>query len=272
MVHNAAEGMLKCMENYEQFLTSLRHVCHLVRRPWSRSRLLETCFACPRTLHFRALFLAFDGHVHEGRWGTIVHAVDALGSLEAPLRQAWSVAKFSLKESGPLGREFAGEQVDVQVVDAAVKSQQFWSFRFMVSKLGATIEHLLYWADSCPCHGQASAGGEARGDAASAVEQRTGRKCPMQGRQAPELAAGRLLQIVNEVFETSHADVALNGCRGLGPADLSALLRDFDRARHFLTFTLAMKTACFAQPPLIFTGSACSHAHRPCSTSVGPRR
>ena len=136
--------------------------------------------------------------------------------------------------------------MDLKFVDAAIQSQFFWSYLYMVARLSSVVEHLFHWADGCPCHPMCEA---------EDVLKRTGVKCPMQGRKAPELAAGRLLEIVAELFHHSHAHLVLTGCRGLTPAGQSIILFDFEGARHYMAFVVSMKTACFSQPPLIFAGA-----------------
>eukprot|EP00959_Pyramimonas_sp_CCMP1952_P369295 7735054-Pyramimonas_sp.AAC.1 len=88
-IHNACGELPKCMSYYNTFVKELKLVCDVVRRTYSRQRLISTCFSEPPAKNHKELYEGFSASVHKGRWGSVAEAVEAVGPLEPSLRQAW---------------------------------------------------------------------------------------------------------------------------------------------------------------------------------------
>ena len=94
IIHKGTEELNLVLFFFEEFVSNLSEVCKLLRRKWSRSRLLATCFCdLPHRL-FQGDYLGFNSGVYQGRWGSIVEAVGALLALERSLRTAWSKERY----------------------------------------------------------------------------------------------------------------------------------------------------------------------------------
>ena len=92
--------------------------------------------------------------------GVVLHAVTELLPLEASLRGAWCKAKFGFNAQGARkGRDVSGssKRLDLDVVDEAIQSTRFWAYVHMIKHIGETIEHIMFWCESCPCHGHDAA-------------------------------------------------------------------------------------------------------------------
>ena len=115
--------------------------------------------------------------------------------------------------------------------------------------------HMMYWSESCACHQNkgfhiSMLADLGRRDHRGASGKR--RACPMSGRRAPELAAGALLQCMDELWDThsasllvqhsrhlSHTDkLRVFGRLGIGPSSLPLLRHSQARAMAELTALL----------------------------------
>eukprot|EP00969_Alexandrium_andersonii_P154473 6827907-Alexandrium_andersonii.AAC.1 len=138
------------MPGWADWVASLKHVCNLIRRPWSKDRLLQTCFASPPASLHRDLYQRFTAQVYEHRWGTVTDAVQQLLPLEQSLRFAWSGQAFSFFQGQSHGPGAEGDEeaegragaVQVQAVSDAVSSEFFWRYCSAVDLLAKTIRHL----------------------------------------------------------------------------------------------------------------------------------
>ena len=148
-MHNLTENLKTAMAWWESIVARLTHLCRLLEKKWNRSRLLSTRFSEPPWNAFVDLYNTFDGGVYEGRWGSVLRAVKALMPLEASLRGAWSKQKFA----GAGGGAGLGKSLDLDIIDEACSSNLFWAYLETVHEPGQTIEHVMFWCESRPCHG-----------------------------------------------------------------------------------------------------------------------
>ena len=74
------------MREYNGWLKSMKAMCYLLRRTYTKERLKATCFSDePASLQW-PLVGSFTGHIVDGRWGSVSEAAVALCPLETPLR------------------------------------------------------------------------------------------------------------------------------------------------------------------------------------------
>eukprot|EP00959_Pyramimonas_sp_CCMP1952_P434421 9096549-Pyramimonas_sp.AAC.1 len=81
--------------------------------------------------------------------------------------------------------------------------------------------HLMHWSEGCPCHSRKEAFANWQkliGASAST--------CPMAGRRAPNLAAGELMAVLNELWDTCIAQFLMRECRALPPSDKATIQYD----------------------------------------------
>ena len=95
VIHNATDGLRRSLPHLDTFSTDLKAVTDLLRRRWSKYRLLQTCFATPAAVEHEEGVRAFKAQVYKGRWGTLAHAVEALAPLEDALRCFWDRRRFN---------------------------------------------------------------------------------------------------------------------------------------------------------------------------------
>eukprot|EP00439_Symbiodinium_sp_Y106_P061743 s3556_g9.t1 len=156
IMHKLTEGLDRAMSWWKEFVSRMTHVCRLLGHKWNRARLIATCFVDAPWNAFVELYQSFGGAVYQGRWGAVLHAVTELLPLEASLRGAWCKAKFGFNAQGAReGRDVSGSSkgLDLDVVDEAIQSTRFWAYVHMIKHIGETIEHIMFWCESCPCHG-----------------------------------------------------------------------------------------------------------------------
>ena len=72
----------------------LTHLTRLVSRPWSKARLLATCFSAAPHCYFAEEVRRFHNHVYEARWGETLAAIHNLLPLRRCLQAAWDIGKF----------------------------------------------------------------------------------------------------------------------------------------------------------------------------------
>ena len=256
IMHNLTEGLGKAMKWWTPFVARLTHVCRLLKRKWNRARLLATCFSdAPWAAHVD-LYRSFDGQVYEGRWGSVLHAVSALRPLEVSLRGAWSKQKFSLNGQNPDGKK--SKSLDIELVDDACKSDLFWAYLDMTHELGQTIEHVMNWCESCPCHGHDKLLQGQKKHGKTGLLSRIGLStCPLAGRRAPECAAGKVLSVLREGFSATHSRVLLSPhLAACGAEDQQTVVSDCSHARRYATLVASLKFSNWAQLPWVLLGIA----------------
>ena len=144
IVHGAVEDTIQVLSHGHEFIQQLTHVCHLLRRPWSRQRFLATCMnTFPAKAH-AAMYHGFDGHVHSGRWGTITHAIQVLAPLGPSLTLAWCPPKFSFSKQSNAPKYFHGEATDLAIVTTAIGSKLFWVYINMLSLFSWVVDHCFH--------------------------------------------------------------------------------------------------------------------------------
>ena len=118
----------------------------------------------------------------------------------------------------------------------------FWRrYLDMWLTLADVVQHGMRWAESFPC----------RSTHASPEF-----LCPMRGCRALELACEQLPRIIDDLFQTSAAQLVMATSRQLSQEDQQRVLSDWERGRRHLAFTLLMKTGCWGQVPLVCVGIA----------------
>ena len=82
------------------------------------------------------------------------------------------------------------------------------------------------------------------------------RACPMSGRRAPELAAGALLQCMDELWDTHSASLLVQHSRHLSHTDKLRVLGDWESGRQAFHFYVTVKLAPWQSLPLCLCGIA----------------
>ena len=244
ITHNLTEDLAHSLGWWPDYIQKLAHISRMLRKLWSRQRLLETCYSSESTCLFRSMIEKAGNvtEVYEGRWGSISHATDDVLSFERCLRAGWSEEKFGATHS---------KQMDTSIVESAVHSPFFWAYAFMISRLGATLQAVSNWSERCPCH-----------DASQSLSIYSGKPCPMAGRRAPEMAAGELLKEVSNLCDETHANILLNpNMCACSLENQKCLIDDFSAARRHLLFGFGVKLHHWRELPWLLFG--CAHFSPP---------
>ena len=259
IVSNITKDLDKPLVSWEWFVRSLKQVCRLLSRRWTRDRLREHCFSDPalRVLWDAAEFEHFRGQVYEGRWGSVSHAVGEVLARAAILRRGWS--KDAFLSRGGVDEDRGEEALIVAIADEAILSERFWAYARMVDAVVRLLKTTSDWGESCACH-WAEVGLER-------VSRHSRRKrfqaaygaasCPMRTMQAPACAAGFHFELLSRFAETAHTDLLMDPAFALlGEEDRASVLADFARARSHITTSFRLKLSHWRQLPWVLFGLA----------------
>ena len=256
--HNVVKDLTITLHEWQPFESRLRHLCRLLSKKFTRQRLLETCFVEEPLSFFRADFHEFSASVYEGRWGSVSSAVGKLLLLEKPLRLGWNLSKYKFGKPGahqPRQGEADSHHVDIDAVDGAIACNEFWAYCHMVDVVAESVEVIMRFGESCQCHWSWTAfDGPVRHTPKRLLSEKNarahGERCPMQGLRAPELAAGALRSLLQDLAQRGQAQLLLaTPVARLAPAARTRVFDDFARARRYLAFAFTIKTSFWEQLP-----------------------
>jgi hypothetical protein len=258
ILHNATKDLSSVMEWFSDYLQQLSQICRLLRRPFLRERLVETCFVDSHARHLKHMFndpVLNELSVYEGRWGTIAAATTGLGKFEGALRLAWNLGKFNFHQNVDQAKDdtFPGESLDLNQVDVAIRSQKFWGYRLMVDKLAAVLDHGINWCEACPCHSGQFTGTYARRKQLFKAMYNS-KPCPMLGRRSVEFATGAFFTVFDNLFAESLASLDIDCGRNLAGADRQLIVEDFEKARGHTKFIFKLRLSCWEELPLKLFG------------------
>ena len=143
----------KSLKFWPRFENHLRCLCKLLCRRHSRDRFIRHCLeerSAPA--HICAQFKHEFKSIVEWRWGTLFQVLRWLLPLRLSLRIWWSSEHYLHGESIAAQRENA-DGVDAPFLTSTIASALFWTYCSMCLELQTVLEHIRFWAESCPCHG-----------------------------------------------------------------------------------------------------------------------
>lgn len=192
ILHNASEALQDVMVTMADTVDKLTQVCKLLSHPFTKPRVMESCFSEGVSRCFRGDLKKFKAKVHRARWGTVAYAVEAVADFERPLRRFWSLAKYGAS-AGPNPAAADGHAADdpdanaqVIVADEAISSSTWWARVLTFRLVFKVILQCFAWAEGCSCHSHLDL------QQVSSVVRDRFLQCPMRGQRLPELAAGDL--------------------------------------------------------------------------------
>ena len=126
------------------------------------------------------------------------------------------------------------KSLDLNIVDDACSSNLFWAYAHMVKRLGSIIEHMMAWAESCPCHGHDLSLQGLRKHTVKGLHTRIGlHSCPLATRRAPECAAGHLLTMLRQLLNHASVEILfLPSTLACSEQDNNVVISDFNHARR----------------------------------------
>ena len=283
ILDNLTRDVQKHMDGWPPFQNSLRAVCNLLCKPASLEVFMERCLRQAGLKQYSHHFDKRFPPMIDWRWSTLMTTLSWLLPLEKPLRQVWDPARYGKHQQ----RKAAdGDGVaDVREVTAAIRDDGFWLYACMSQHLQSTIEQVGWWARGCPCHSDPlSKHGSAADPEKLAAwryrrEQRFARilsqfphktqfkRCPMEGKRAPELACGRLDAVLEKAFQ-AEGKVILERLHGISEGERDRVLRDWSNAQAHFAQILDVKLGHWTCLPWLLAGLA---HHSPCKAREAAR-
>lgn len=258
ILHNCTKDLGSCLTWWTTFTELLTHLTRLLSRPWSKQRLLATCFAEYPQRAYIGDIQAFNAQVYEARWGQTLHAISELVPLKAVLRSAWNLRRFTFGNVDGVDRDRGDDQsVRLSLADQAIRSDQFWAYLDMIDLVGHVINEAALWAESCPCHPR-SPDFRTRFRRVHAFRDSTGQcACPMRTRRAPEMADGAMVAMVRQLCTMARPQLLLYpSVAALGEEGKRLVLAEFGRARRHLIMVFVLKFSHWRQLPWLLFGIA----------------
>ena len=242
---NAASQVHERLGVWQEFKPQLKAVACFLHHGHYRDRLKSTCFGK------RTRFAAFADFFNtacpmpiEWRWLVTQQVLHHILGLEHALLAGWNLQVFLVggsvdADGGDHANAGGGDNgyrnrdsdatVSLSQVDEALRSPFFWATCKMIWHLGETVREMEGWSKGCPCHPRDSKLSAFKQQAVYNAE--LGRAasdqsdtCPGKGKRAPELAAGKLPSLYEEVSLTHYAFV-LSASQSVPQEQRSQLLR-----------------------------------------------
>ena len=123
----------------------------------------------------------------------------------------------------------------------------------MIWSAGEIVEHVSFWAESCPCRLK----GIKIRDASTGEKRQKQDRCPLQGCQAPACAAGHLFTLLQDLFSRAHSHLVLHPSMAVpSEAERADIALDFNRIKCHFTFWFQVKFSHWGELPWILIGIA----------------
>ena len=94
VLHNTTNDLRKSLFGWKDWIVQLRNLSRFLARPWSKARLVVTCYSAAPHCVFSAAFDGFSATVYDGRWGEALEAVKDLLPLQSILQAGWSLQAY----------------------------------------------------------------------------------------------------------------------------------------------------------------------------------
>ena len=126
--------------------------------------------------------------VYESRWGTVFKCCSDVVQNERMIRWGWDKEKYIG------GSSKKKEDSEIEAVNTAIESEEFWFYMRALVLLGTIVGQAMEWIGGCPCH--------FCWDHLGIKPQLRAlwRKCICRGFRLPELCAGDLLTLIRECY------------------------------------------------------------------------
>lgn len=134
---NISKGMLAAMPNYENhFYLNFNALVQFLHAPWQRDRFCQRCLTGSLE-PLRALFSSFPWTLVKWRWLSLTSVVPELLLRKHALRAGWSAPVMGVRSSEEQTEENKDgyAPMNLELVSAAITSDQFWAWLSMLSIL-----------------------------------------------------------------------------------------------------------------------------------------
>ena len=264
-VHNLLKEAHTSLTGWSEFWQDLKNLESLLNWPFRRRRLIVTCIRCSPLHHMEEAFSRFSQSLYEPRWHEVASFIAKLGPLLGPLRSVWDPQRFEQGgvdvDGGPLSSAPAGAAAfDPHALTRCLQSAKFAAYVVLVARLDQCPEELVSWAEACYCH-ECILQGLKQHQKHQVLKEHFaavgGCSCPMAGKRAPELAAGHLETVFNEMCQQALAGIFLDMPLPLSAADQTHIISELQRAQNHVKLALFAKLQHWQRMPWL----ACGLAH-----------
>ena len=245
---NLCKDVARKLDHWNDFVNELSSLEALLCNRDRRERFVATCV--PKDSEQRALFKNFSGSLYEKRWGAITSFLRKLMPLLEPLRLFWDEGKYlegyNQRESAEDQDAGEGAAFLPAAITACVQSNFFLVYTSMIMSVLGLVEDLTGWFETCPCHKETLDPTD-RSRLSRAVQRElracgTDRSCPMKGKRAPQLAAGALDEVFQEILTICRGSVLkIVRANPIAQDQEGLLWRDFESARSYVQMGLQAK-------------------------------
>eukprot|EP00971_Amphidinium_carterae_P095361 1886900-Amphidinium_carterae.2 len=325
ITHNITGSLHTVLREWTHFTNLLTHVCRLLRNKWSKTRLLNTCFTQQPWAACRSKLDTFSAAVYQGRWGSVTDAIEQILPLFPILKGAWDITRFGSADNTGKEANTGGKTLSVSVVNEAFTEPFFAAYALAMKEIATVLLHVDHWlqpqfpcscltllacnyfpflqfqtsdvsflrSEACPCKPRQ------RWDLhrqQHKLEKLCGKHCPLKGRRAPELAAGAVQELLQDMFNaTTGSRMPQNNkkqsrnmnkdkqffpfltgllfqtpeMQALGEDMQQIVLDDVARARQHVVLMFHLKLGCWQQLPYICLGLG--HADMEQARTMGKR-
>lgn len=248
--NNMQDAMDKQLQGWEGWLPGFKCLAHLLSHKHLLTRLIARCIAGTGHEALKGCFETCVPSVAAWRWGTICKALPEVLRLERALRICWDAEKFmqkdDMEEDGPF---------QIALVTSTIRDPFWWCYGHMVVHLHEVGNFPSAWGSGCRCHEWLRDSSKTKCFAGEKEALKSARlslglpggfdgpefDCPMKGKRAPEMASGRLLQLIGEEAAVSRAETIL-ACCSLSDEHQELVLNDFTLGVDYINLTLQVKT------------------------------
>ena len=233
------------LSHWDTFWHQLKALEALLQWQHRRRRFVSCCVLQSPFAHKAPLFEHFRSSAYEKRWHEVLRFVLEIRPLLSTLRLTWDSQRFNT------------EAVHQEATAGAFTDALSFGYVDIVSMTTELPEQLAFWGEGCLCHdlGPHVAKPHIR---ARMLSTHFGQpRCPMAGKRAPELAAGRLDEVVTDVCELSHADM-LSQPRPLPMSSSQSftLVNNIEQAKGHIVLLITSKCDYWRRLPWLLCGLA----------------
>ena len=226
--------MQKILQYWPTFWNQLKNAESFLMFPERRKRFISSCMEGTPYIRYERHIEKFSASLYEKRWHEVVRFTSRLTKLMCALVPCWDHRKYlaatDMQRSAAEGGDDqeaehggAGKQkFDPELFTKTLQDPMFHRYCVFVEAVqGFSKTHLASWGEGCPCHDpllQMIADVYPSVSLAHSQNLYHRRKlfrkhydgfdfCPMAGKRAPELAAGRLSQVIAALWANMEYDV-----------------------------------------------------------------
>ena len=274
MIHNMCSDLHDTIKDFDYVWKLLKNCESLLAWKFRRERLITSCArGVARNLADGAAMLRrFSSRLYEKRWRCVIIFITNLKKLFPFLRRVWDEKKFR-DEKDRDGKTYQEQEIDEaeggkdagqfdpSLMTDALNSGYFKIMIELYLLIEGVVWDLTEWGESCPCHYRWN-GDNVRRRAkdrlmAELIGMKGYSKCPFAGCNAPPMAAGKLLEILENLLDLAFSELLLSDGIAFAKAEDIELLHEcFEHCKNHLLLYLRLKLNFWQKVPYIFIGMA----------------